>query len=326
MYLQVYDQNVKQIGVIDAYTSLIWTKRYNKPGDFEVVMPLEGNIPFYINTDYYVTLSDDLEPGYYMIIETIEIDQEEEGGNVLTISGRSLESLLERRIVWDKIEYSSKKTEDIIKDLITKSIINPSDKSRKIDNFLYESPNESLKFSTVDAEYDGEYLLDAFQALCSEDYNSISVRYLNNNFVYKTYTGTDRSHDQTENEEVLYSASYDSLASSNYLTSVKNYKNIVQVVDSTTNKKIVVGNETGLIRREYRAESQNTTNQSSLKAYGNKILYEYRKEAILDGIAINDAYTYGVDVFVGDIVQFKNNYGIEGRSRITEYIYSEDTS
>lgn len=326
MFLQIYDQNVMQIGVLDYYESLIWTKRYNKTGDFKVVIPLKGKIPDFVVPDYFVTLSEDLEPGYYMMIESIEVDQNEEG-NVLTVSGRSLEALLERRIVWDKSTYSSKTTEYIVKDLIGKSFINPSISDRKIDNFVYEEPEEGLAFSTVDAEYDGEDLLDVVSALCAENNHSMSVRYLNGKFTYKTYAGTDRSHDQIERDEVLYSADFDSLASSNYLESIKNYKNVVQVVDSTGNKRTVVGLEKGMDRREYRASPSNeVTNAASLNAYGNKVLYENRKVSILDGVAINDAYKYGMDVFVGDIVQFKNDYGIESRSRITEYIYSEDLS
>lgn len=326
MFLQIYDQNVMQIGVIDTYESLIWTKRYNETGDFKVTIPLKNKIPEFISLDHFVTLSEDYEDGYYMIIETIEVDQDAESGNTLTISGRSLEALLERRIVWDKMTYSSKSTESIIKDLIEKSFILPSVSDRKIANFTYESPNSDLVFPLTDAEYNGEDLLDIIPVLCSENHCSMSVRYLNGKFVYKTYAGTDRSHDQTETDEVLYSADFDSLVSSNYLESIKNYKNVIQVVDSTGNKKMVVGSSSGINRREYRATPENVTNQVSLKAYGNKVLYLNRKSAILDGVAVNDAYIYGKDVFVGDVVQFKNDYGIESKSRITEYIYSEDVS
>lgn len=331
MFIQIYDQNVMQVGVIDVFTSLIWTKRYNETGDFKVTIPLDGPIPDFLvydmfSIDHFVTLSEDLEPGYYMIIETIEVNQEETGGNTLTISGRSLEALLERRIVWDKTIYTSKKTEVIVKDLLEKAFINPAITDRKMQNFVYEEPEEGLEFPNVDTEFDGEDLLDIIITLCSENHHSMSVRYLDGKFVYRTYTGMDRSHDQSKNDEVLYSADYDTLLSSNYLESIKNYKNVVQVSDSTGSKKAVVGEASGISRREYRVTPQNVTNQASLKAYGNKALYENSKTAILDGTSTNDVYVYGLDIFVGDIVQFRNDYGIESRSRITEYIYSEDTS
>lgn len=326
MFLQVYDENMMQLGVIDSYESLIWTKRYNKPGDFKVSIPLKGKIQDFIKLDYFLTLSEDLEPGYYMMLETIEVDQQVDEGNTLILSGRSLEAILERRIVWDKAIYSSKNTEEIIKDLLLKSFINPSASARKIPNFTYEEPEKGLIFSNVSAEYDGDDLIDVISTLCSENNHAMSVRYLNGKFTYRTYTGTDRSHDQNKRDEVLYSAEFDSLASSNYLESIKNYKNVIQVVDSSGNNKLVVGDVSGIDRREYRATPENVTNQASLKAYGNKVLYMNRKEAILDGVAINEAYVYGRDIFVGDIVQFKNDYGIESKSRITEYIYSEDLS
>lgn len=326
MFVQVYDKNILQVGVVDLYTSLIWTKRYNKPGDFKVTIPIKNELPEFIDLDHFVTLSEDYEDGYYMMIESMEVDQEAEKGTTLTISGRSLEALLERRVIWDKMVYASKTTEWIVKDLIEKSFISPSVSDRKIANFVYEAPDFGLTFPLVNAEYDGENVLDIVSSLCSEKKYSISVRYLNGKFIYKTYSGTDRSHDQTQTEEVLYSEGFDSLVSSNYLSSVKNYKNVVQVVDSTGNKKLVVGNSSGINRREYRATPENVENQASLKAYGNTILYRNGKISVLDGVGVNDAYEYGRDIFVGDIVQFQNSYGVEGKARITEYIYSEDAS
>lgn len=346
MFLQVYDQNVNQIGVIDVFTSLIWTKRYNSPGDFEVIIPLDGEIPdflvnwtLYDDLDYYVTLSEDREPGYYMIIETMEVEDEEEGGTTLTITGRSLEILLERRIVWTKIVYISKKTENINKDLLEKNIIKPSLAERKIENFVYEEPEEDLYFSSIDVEYDGESLLEVMESHCSENYHSISVRYLNGKFIYKTYSGKNRSHDQTEVDEVLYSKSFDSLASSKYLESVKKYKNVIQVINSLPSASVdgeesqdeqrqefVLGNISGISRRECRENVQNVENKSSLKSIANIILYENSKIAILEANTINDVYIYGIDIFVGDIVQFKSDYGIERKARIIEYIYSEDIS
>lgn len=322
MYVNVYDNNMEQIGVIDVFTSLIWTKRYNDVGDFEIVMPLDDYIPTYIKPDNYVSLNEDLELGYYMIIETIYIDQDSENGLTLTISGRSLEILLDRRIVWDAVTYLSKETEEIIKDLISKSIINPNIEDRKISGFVYKDPDEKVKSSKISVEFDGESLLDSAITLCSENNNSISVRYINDKFVYQTYSGTDRSHDQTDVDEVLYSPTMDSLGSSRYLESIKNYKNVLQISNGT--KTFTVGSSKGIERRERREISQNVTSQANANSIANLLLYQNRKTSALEGEAINDVYIFGRDIFVGDIVQFANGYGIETKARITEYIYSQD--
>lgn len=326
MQLEIFNQKMNQVGIIDVFTSLIWTKRYDEPGDFEVVLSLDGDLPDYIAVDNYVALDEDLELGYYMIIETIEIKQDAEDGVVLTISGRSLEAILDRRIVWDKVSYTNKKTEVIIKDLIEKSIVKPTLADRKISDFIYKEPEENVPSSTITNEYDGDSLLDVISSLCSADDNGISIRYLDGGLVYQTYSGTDRSHDQTNVDEVLYSPSLDSLASSQYLESVKTYKNVIQITSNDGSKKYVVGDAAGLDRREKRESSQNVTDQASLNTIKNIILYQNRKTSALEGEAINDVYVYGRDVFVGDVVQFANGYGIEAKARITEYIYSQDLS
>lgn len=326
MFLNVYNKEMEQVGVVDIFTSLIWTKRYNEPGDFEVVMPLDEKLPEYIMTDYYVSLNEDLEIGYYMIIETILIKQDPEEGLMATISGRSLESILDRRIAWDKLQYTSKKSEFIIKDLLEKSFINPKEQNRKIPNFIYKEPKEGFIVSDnlITIEYDGDVLLESIQSLCSINFgilNGFSVRYIDGNFIYQSYSGTNRSHNQSVVDEVLYSPNFDTLASSQYLRSTKNYKNVFQIVSEE--KKIVAGEDSGLRRREKRETIQNTTNLNSMI---NIIKYQNMVKTVLEGETINDVYIYGRDVFVGDIVQFSTGYGIESRARMTEYIYSEDLS
>ena len=36
MDFYVYDENLNAVGIIDNYTSVIWTLRYNDVGDFEI--------------------------------------------------------------------------------------------------------------------------------------------------------------------------------------------------------------------------------------------------------------------------------------------------
>lgn len=325
MYLNVYDKNLNRIDVLDVFISLIWTKRYDTPGDFEITMSLdEEGLPDSVFPGNYVNLSEDNENGYFMIIETVEVNQDAENGIVLKITGSSLEVLLDNRIIWDKLTYTSKTSEFIIEDLITKSILSPSISDRRISNFIYRKPKEGTPTSSLSIDYDGDSLLDSIERLCSSDHNGISVRYVDGDFVYRTYTGEDRSRGQTKNDMVLYSPKMDSLASSRYLESIKNYKNVIQIVNE--NNKFVVGEATGIDRREIRESVDTITSQAAANSAANLFLYQHRKITALEGEAINDVYVFGRDVFIGDIVQFENGYGVEAKARITEYIYSEDIS
>ena len=97
MELFVLNADFESIAVIDTYESMIWTDRYNAYGDFEIYFAMDENLLEYIKEDYYLWLKDS---EHSMIIEDIKIDADTEEGNRLIVTGRSLESILERRIIW----------------------------------------------------------------------------------------------------------------------------------------------------------------------------------------------------------------------------------
>lgn len=328
MYVLVYNKEFNQIDIIDTFDSLIWTKRYGDCGDFEMSILLnEEGIPDSICTGYYVSLSEDHEDGYFMIIENIEIAENTEDGNTLTISGRSLEAILDYRIIWDKIIYENKTTWYIIKDLIVKNITNPTISERKIQNFIIEDPSEDMTFSSISAEYDeDDYLLTAVKNNCDENHHSFSVRFniSTKQFVFKVYTGEDRSYDQNINPIIIFSPELDTMLSSKYLESIKNYKNVVKVINNGSN--FTIGDASGINRKECKETVQNVTNVASLKAIGNIILRENDVYRLLEADVTNNLYVYGVDYFIGDIVQLRNSYSVETKARIIEMIYSQNTS
>lgn len=327
MELQVYDQNFTQIGLIDEYTSLIWTKRYLECGDFEVDLPIESGqkIPEYIEYDNYVSLKEDPEDGYYMIIDTIETTIDENDNFVLKVSGKSLQTILSRRIVWDETTYENRKTSYIVEDLLNKSIIKPSLALRKIDNFIFEPPSSTDDFSNVDVEYKGDDILTAVQNLADKDDYGISVLYDGKSFVCKLYKGIDRTYNQNERNIVLFSSDMGNLLSSDYLVSTVDYKNVVLVIGQDT-AKYILGDVSGLDRREYRHNASGTSSKSLLKLDAYSALKEHRIKELMDGEIVSEEYEYGVDYFIGDIVQIRNDFEIERMARITEMIFSQDNS
>ena len=97
MELLVLNTDFESVAVIDTYESMIWTDRYNAYGDFEIFFAMDTQLLQYLKEDYYLWLKDS---EHCMIIEDIKINADTEEGNHLIITGRSLESILERRIIW----------------------------------------------------------------------------------------------------------------------------------------------------------------------------------------------------------------------------------
>ena len=95
----VLDTDFKAIAVIDLYESFIWTDRYCKYGDFEIYMAMSVEYLEYLKQDYYLI---NRNSEHVMIIEKIRISSDIEDGGHITVTGRSLESILDRRIIWAK--------------------------------------------------------------------------------------------------------------------------------------------------------------------------------------------------------------------------------
>ena len=93
----VMDRQFTVVGLLDTFSSFIWTDRYDKAGDFELVMPVSvENIALFQND--YLVLRTDSE--HLMYVDTIETQSNVESGSILKVTGHSMENILNRRIIW----------------------------------------------------------------------------------------------------------------------------------------------------------------------------------------------------------------------------------
>ena len=251
MDLFVLDQNLEAIAIVDTYNSLIWTDRYQECGDFELYRSISKELLEYIKQDYYLVNN---ESEHTMIIEKLLINSDPEEGNHITVTGRSLESILERRIIWG-LKTISGNLQNGIKTLLEENIISPKDPDRKIDNFVFEeSTDPAITELGIDAQYTGDNLYEVIKKICVERGIGFKVT-LNDQkqFVFKLYAGVDRSYEQVERPHVVFSPSFDNIIDSNYIESKSSLKNVTLVGgegEGSERKYVTVGSESGLDRRE----------------------------------------------------------------------------
>lgn len=333
--------NLETVSIIDSFESLIWTERYRQYGDFETVLPSDDNNLILITQIEYVLLrgSDSI-----MIVEDIQITSDVEDGSKLIVSGRSLESILERRIIWNQTILDGNLQEGV-KKLLDENVISPIIEERKINNFIFQSSTDpKITELTISAQFTGDSLYDAIEAICSA-YN-LGFRIIFNSLgqlVFSLYSGTDRSYDQFLYPYVVFSPKFENLSNSRYLQSSKNLKTVTLVAgegEGASRKTKVVENETGadvgLKRREMFTDARDISSdigegimtieqyESLLDQRGKEKLSENTTVKFFEGQAETTVmFKYGEDFFIGDIVQIANEYGLESRSRIAEIIRSQ---
>ena len=339
MDLTILDTNLEVISIVDTYESFIWTDRYHEYGDFELYTSISEDILINARQDYYIQNRDS---EHVMIIEKLLINSDTENGNHITVTGRSLESILNRRIIWGQKTLSGN-LQNGIKELLDDCIINPSDSDRKIDNFIFEySDDPAVTGLTIQAQYTGDNLYDVIQKICSEYDIGFKVT-LNDNkqFVFKLYAGADRSYDQVINPYVIFSHNFDNIINSNYIESKSALKNVALVGgegEGSYRKYTTVGAGIGINRRELFVDARDMSSDvgdgislandeyyAQLQQRGKEKLAENTDITSFEGqVETTLMFKYGEDFFNGDIVHIADEYGHETRARIIEIVISEN--
>ena len=337
----ILDAAYQAVAVLDTFQSRIWTDRYNRYGDFEVYIPAIMPVCSFLQEGYYL-YSPDLSDRM-MIIEDIQLKCDPEDGDFYTVTGRSLESILARRVIWGYRKITGNLQEGV-KALLNENVINPTKMTRKIPNFEFRDSTDSrITGLTLDAQYFGDNLYEVIAAICDE--KSLGFRVLpnftNGGLIFELFKGVERALDQTANPYVIFSPDFDNFLSSNYLETTSNYKNVALVGadgEGSARKYIDAfeGNSepSGLSRRETFTDAygvskdEETTEEDynkQLKQKGLEELADLKVTKAFEGeIDSSRQYVYGRDFGIGDVVQVTNNYGQSGKSRVSEIVMSED--
>ena len=235
----ILDSDFNTLGVIDEFVSCIWTERYSNAGDFELYCPVNEKTtallyrPADDYSDRYAMIKDS---DTYMVIENVLLTTDTEDGDRYTVTGRSIESLLDRRVIWDKYVAENATVESIVQDLIAANVTQPTDSDRYIGLFMpedeqwFSSTSVNAKTALKIAEYYGDNLYDVITELCSAYHIGFrAVPFGNNKFQLQLYDGADRTYNQLENPYVVFSEKLDNLLESRWQKNTADYRNYVLV-------------------------------------------------------------------------------------------------
>lgn len=98
------DVNMTPIAEIDMYTSFIWTDRYEKYGDFQLKVPCTDHNYEVFTQARYITID---KSDRVMLIEKRQINTKVDRADEYTISGRSAEVLLSRRVIMGSMTFGA---------------------------------------------------------------------------------------------------------------------------------------------------------------------------------------------------------------------------
>lgn len=332
MYIYVLDTDRKRIGLIDNYVSLIWTTRYYGYGDFELYLPVTSEYLDLLREDYYLQIT---ESDTVMIIEAITIKTDAENGNYLTVSGRSVESLLDHRVVCDRMNADNMAIETLANYLVDWNFSNPL--TNKAERMMEEVAvtSETKGFSEkITAQYFGDNVYESVSELCQSYGYGFRMPLIDGKFTFEMYKGKNRTRSQKDNIPAVFSPEFENLVNTEYTYNKQDYKNVAFVAgegEGTARKTVFSGTKTGRERREMYVDARDLSSEgvSPQEKYGFMLFSRGRDK--LAEMSVTSEYVGEVNNFpeycgLGDIVEVENEFGMKATARITEIIESYSTS
>lgn len=333
-----------KIAVIENACSVIWVRRYQTAGEFEVYVPATKEL---LNTvrqnELFITRENDLKNA--MKIQKVELSTDPDEGDYLTISGKSAGCIIGQRIVRNQRNLSGTVQECVYK-ILEAECVNPTPLRdvnlwRKMD-VLTIKRTELPVTADFDMQYYGKNLLTVIEDMCAVGGFGYKVEFTGTGFEFSLYTGVDRTAGQSENERVIFSEEFENLGQCTYTYDNSGFCNAVLATGEgagTTKVNVYyffreeVVNSKGLCYYETTIDGSEVSRatsggEMSVDEYADK-LRQLCKIHLSKAKAQDDL---NADIFptntghydLGDRVTIINRYGITGSATVTEITETED--
>jgi hypothetical protein len=353
------DSTFQRESVVDEYISAIWTERFTKNGDMQIVLPATPERIGNLAEGKFVSLLDSDVP---MLIESQSIEN-----GLMTIVGKTIETFFNQRVVWITTDPSVSTwnlrespgglLQSIVQEMLIHGTIldNPA---LGIGGSLNEIP-----YLIVGDVYTGDPVIsykipigpvyDAMQPI-AETYRLGMKVYLSRSdsfgyeLTFTVYKGLDRTSDQLENNLVQFSSALDSMTSVNEVRSLADYKTVAYIFppdwSSATppaveyaagtdpaaigfDRRILVARATDITSDQVAPTVPGVTLASLMTQKAKDALANNNFTKVVDGEVVPQAqFKYGTDYMLGDIIELIGQDNVVQKAQITEFIRSRDAT
>lgn len=337
--------------VIDDACSVVWCERQNEPGKFVLLLRATPELLNYFSDGNFLITRKETKRA--MLVEGIELTTDTETGDYLCLTGRSAESILNQRIIW-QTETKSGNADDVIYYFVKENASDywyyhtdsnhvATDPARfRYINLLRIAEHESIGAETAVQPY-GQNLGAFTSNVCKAFGLGYKIEFNDGYFDFSCYQGTDRSLNQSDVPAVVFSAEFENLGNTVYSRNRQTYYNRIIVAGEGEGKdrqeavhsRAIVKN-CGMLMREKFVDKHSVSSNSDGTSSGTS----YYK--LLNEIAVAEAdasveqvnfsgevipggqFQYRRDYFLGDTVSVRNPYGITGTAVVTAVDETED--
>lgn len=331
MQLIVLDKDFETLGSIPLFRTLIWARRYEKLGCFELYTSKEY-FPL-LNAGQYLYRNDAKELG---VIDEVNYSQDENGAREAYAKGNFAEKLLTDRVIAGTITLSGN-VEEAMRRLADTSAINPTDADRKVAHLKLGILTGIS--GNINMQATGDNVSEKLYEIGNTKEISHRIRYdfLTNDLAFEVWQGVDRRDSQEENSWAIFSNSFYNIRNVVYNRNRSSYKNFAYVAGAGEGSDRIIITVDARLPGEERKEiwvdardlqqKDEDGNEIPLETYkqqldqrGREKLAEYRMvETINSGVDYQANLVYKKDFDLGDYCTYINTeVNIATDKRITE--------
>ena len=239
MQIEIYNMiildnklNISLEAVCDSFSSLLWDIEYYKCGEFEVYIAASSRNIEIFQTGRIVGRDDDKE--HFGLIESVELETDAEDGDYLIVKGRFLMCLLERRIIYPTLNFTTMTTYGAI---IQKAVEHNAlvSGNRLIPGLKLGEIQGACWSQTTKLQVSYENLMEWVYTICEKIGGTANIRLskiANEQYemIFELLQGEDKSMMQEKNPHIVFSDSYNNLLSFTYFTDASVKKNFAYVL------------------------------------------------------------------------------------------------
>lgn len=346
MELYTLDPLLRRESVVDRFESLIWTERFQDAGDFQLDIVSTNSTRNLFKAGTRLAMN---ESHRVMIVESIEDANDNDGRRMLTVKGRSIESILYDRVAknsladlttspkWTITDPPADIARQIFHDICVTGILDPAD----VIPFIVEGtfmPTDTILEPTdpITVDLDPTTVYEAIADICGVW--ALGFRMLRqfdtSQLYFDIYAGSNRTTSQIILPPVVFTPELDNLQNTKELTSIDKAKNVAYVYSPAGFQMVyAIGVDPeieGFERRVLVVNATDITDENpdvpaALAQRGAEELAKYRTYQAFDGeISQHSQYKYGTHYNLGDLVETRNLSGVTNNMRVTEQIFVSD--
>lgn len=333
------------VDLVEGHSSFIWSSRFIPQGDFEYRTFDVDRVYGLINKGDYV--KNNTGDDEVCIVDQKFIEVDDDGVPELVIKGRSYESIMERRAMWDsnvRPDFGTYPAWFVMGALISKTLVSPAQPQDAVPrvNFGFSISGNSGPYDDEKWPFDYKATTAYANLKAIMEKANIGVHCVHRaskpdeELFLIIHDGTNRTINQSVVEPVILSAPAGDLKNSRYAEDNSNHRNVAYV-NSPIGFRIYppsASSIAGASRKVLQVNADDLTEvpagmtaTQALDARGALELAQYKAVNLFDGeISEESPYKYQKHYFLGDKVTVIRDYGPATTMQVTEYIKSSTPS